>query len=108
MGLSPQVFWGLTWWDWYLEMYKYWRNKQREDEQLELAKILVGRMCATVGNFAGKTLKGSYHLTEKDFFHFEGDTVADQADIENLNELMSRPEIKYRFLNKKKKKKDGQ
>lgn len=97
LGLSSQRFWGLTWWEWHLLVYKYYRDRQREEEQLEVAKFLVGRLCATIGNFAGKTMKGDT-LTELDFFRFKDERVPDKVD---LQELMRRPEIEYRFKPKK-------
>lgn len=97
MGMKSSEFWDLTWYEWILELYKYHRNQYKAEEQ----KYLVGYVMAQIGNFAGKTLPKHVTLEPKHFFQFryiQEDTVADEID---LNELMSRPELKYRF------KKDG-
>lgn len=99
MGLSPQYFWRLTWYDWTLEVYKYHRAMQKEQELIDRNKYFFGKLYATIGNFAGKVLPKGVKLDEKDFFRFNDDTQPDDID---LQELMNTPEIKYRF-----KKKDG-
>lgn len=82
-----------------LEVYKYYRAMQRQEQELDNQKFLWGKLYATIENFAGKVLPKGVWKTEKDFFKFNDDTEADDID---LQELMSRPELKYRF-----KKKDG-
>lgn len=99
MGLSPTVFWRLTWYEWMLEVYKFHRQQQKEEQDLERTKYFFGKLYAVVANYAGKTLPKGVRLDEKDFFRFSDDTQPDDLDIQ---ELMNTPELKYRF-----KKKDG-
>lgn len=98
MGMRASEFWDMTWYEWILELYKYHRNQYKEEEQ----KYLAGYIMAQIGNFAGKMLPKNTTLGPEHFFKFryiEHETVPDEVD---LQELMSRPELKYRF-----KKKDG-
>jgi hypothetical protein len=73
-------------------------DMQREKEnEMERMKFISGYVMAELWNSAGKTLRTGFTAKPMDFWLNE-DTQADEIDLE---ELMNRPEIKYKF------KKDG-
>lgn len=93
MGLSPEYFWRLTWYEWGLYCLKHYKASLRRKDDFERDKFLFGYLMATVANYS--TRKVNPPLTPKDFFP-EGDT---RASAEDLLELMENPELKYRFKN---------
>jgi hypothetical protein len=95
MGLSPEYFWRLTWYDWGLYCLKHYKEQRRRENDHERERFLFGYLMATIGNFSMRKL--NQPLTPDDFWP-EGDM---QASEDDLIELMSQPEVKYRF------KKDG-
>lgn len=94
IGLSPEYFWGLTWYDLNLYLLKLHKDQQRRMVEIEDKKFFTGYIMATIGNYAGKVSKK--HLDPMDFW--KDDTQADEVDIQAL---MNDPKIINRF------KKDG-
>lgn len=92
LGLSPEEFRSLSWYDWGLYCLKLHRNRKEYENRIELYKEFVGQMCATVANFAGKSLPKGKQVEPKHFFKFANDDTQAEEDV--IQELLRNPKLK--------------
>jgi hypothetical protein len=82
MGLSPEYFWSLTWYEWGLEVTGFYYQEEEKIHQQELTMDLTRRFMALFAN-AQRTRKSDRVFKPEDFIKLSYDTkLTPEADPE--------------------------
>lgn len=89
LGLSPQYFWRLTWYEWGFYSLKAIKDYQRQIDDRDFQKILTGEFMALFAN-ANRDPKKTMPFKRSDFYPLSYDTQLTQEADPELFEKVAR------------------
>ena len=91
LGLSPEYFWGLTWYEWGLYVLRLIKENKRSLEQREFTMELTGQFMALLANVNRDSKKKPSPFKREDFFRLSYDTqLTHEADPELFGRVARR------------------
>jgi hypothetical protein len=90
VGLSPEEFWNLTWYDWVMYMYRFYKENERRLSDQELVVSLNGDLMALIANVNRDDKKRPTPFSKHDFYKFSEDTQLKEEYDPELFEKVAR------------------
>lgn len=90
LGMSPDVFWNLTLWDWDLWMHKIKFDRKRRVEDYELARETQSHLEALIGNVNRDSRKHPEPFSPIDFFRPSWYKIEEVKDERTDEQILSK------------------